>query len=163
MKQMEWTNIDRAAQKWPSGPWDSEPDQVQWVDEETGLPCLAKRHGNSGHWCGYVGVSEGHPLFEKGYDDEPGLEVHGGITFGDFCQGEPGHGICHLPEPGEPDRVWWLGFDCHHAWDYSPADKARERDRPEDLWRVAPDQSYKGLGYVRNQCAGLAAQLKALG
>jgi hypothetical protein len=161
MKPMEWTNVDRS--NWPSGPWDGEPDQAQWVDEATGLPCLAKRHPRSGHWCGYVGVSEGHAAFGKGYDDDAvDVRVHGGLTFASFCEGEPGRGICHLPEPGEPDRVWWIGFDCHHAWDYSPADKARERDRPEALWQVSYDQSYKCLGYVKNQCAELAAQCKAM-
>ena len=156
MKTMQWNNVDRAG--WPAGLWDGEPDQVQWCDEATGLPCLAKRHPRSGHWCGYVGVSDGHPAFGKDYNDVD-VSVHGGLTFADHCRGEPGKGICHLPEAGEPDHIWWLGFDCHHYRDYSPQDKVRERDRPEPLWMVDPDASYRTLNYVKNQCADLAEQL----
>ena len=28
--------------------------------------------------------------------------------------------ICHIPLPGRPARVWWLGFDCAHSGDYTP-------------------------------------------
>lgn len=159
MKTMEWTNVDR--KDWPSGRWDGEPDIAQWADEATGLPCLAKRHPRSGHWCGYVGVSEGHAAFEKPYDDVS-VDVHGGLTYADFCDGEPGTGICHLPEAGEPERVWWFGFDCHHYPDYSPQDKINERDRPESFWIVDPEARYRTLNYVKNQCARLANQLLAM-
>lgn len=161
MKAMEWTNIDR--KDWPAGGWDGEPDAAQWTDEATGLPCLAKRHKRSGHWCGYVGVAEGHPAYEKGYSDEDlNPEVHGGLTFASFCDGEPGTGICHLAEPGEPDRVWWLGFDCAHSGDWSPQDAMYERDRPEACWKRFGEDTYKSLQYVKNQCGELAAQLKAM-
>jgi hypothetical protein len=36
---------------WPRGPWDDEPDKVQWPDEATGLPCMVKR-GPVGSFCG---------------------------------------------------------------------------------------------------------------
>jgi hypothetical protein len=32
-----------AREKWPPGPWDSEPDDLRWRDDSTGLPCLALR------------------------------------------------------------------------------------------------------------------------
>jgi hypothetical protein len=162
METKQWTTIDRST--WPAGPWDGEPDKVQWQDEATGLPCLAVRHPRSGHWCGYVGVTEGHQAFGKGYSDDIDFNVHGGLTFAAFCQphgDEEGKGICHIAGPGEPDRVWWLGFDCHHSGDYSPQDKIYERDRPEHYWRVFPENEYRTLHYVKNQCADLAAQLKA--
>src|SRR5690606_11578254 len=119
--------------------------------------------GTSGHWCGYVGLNEGHPLYGKGYDDahdEADIDVHGGLTFADSCQPSEteSRGVCHIPGEGEPDHVWWLGFDCAHAWDYSPRDKAYEHD-PTGIYRIGFDQSYKTLGYVKNQCAALARQL----
>lgn len=161
MKTMEWTTIDR--KEWPAGPWDGEPDKVQWPDEATGLPCIAVRNPRCGNWCGYVGVAEGHPYFEKGYE-EPSVEVHGGLTFADACQphgDEEGKGICHVAGTGEPDRVWWLGFDCAHSGDYSPQDAMYARDRPESYWRLFPENSYKTLAYVKSECAKLAEQLKA--
>lgn len=156
MESLEWTYVDRTG--WPSGEWDGEPDQVQWQDEATGLPCLAKRNHRSGNWCGYVGVSEGHRYFEAKYD-EPTVDVHGGLTYADFCEGEPGKNICHLPVPGETDRVWWLGFDCAHSGDYSPRDKADERDRGGCFALIDGYEQYRTLAYVKNQCHGLAAQL----
>lgn len=147
---------------YPPGPWDSEPDKVQWPDPDTGLPCLAVRHERMGFWCGYVGLAEGHPYFGKGYDDVP-VEVHGGLTFADACH--PGkseaYGICHVPAAGEPDHVWWLGFDCGHAYDASPSDYQRAVENKHQWpWAVSADEEYRTLAYVREQCAQLARQLK---
>lgn len=158
METKTYTTIDRAALGWPSGPWDGEPDKVQWPDAATGLPCLAVRHPTSGHWCGYVGVAYGHPWYRKGYDDVP-AKAHGGLTYSDMCQPseDESHGICHTPSPGEPDHVWWLGFDCAHCGDRSPKDEhyAQTRGYP---FRALPEESYKTLAYVQAECASLAAQ-----
>lgn len=106
MQHREWTNMDKS--DWPDGPWMNEPDKEQWTDEATGLPCLIKRNG-SGALCGYVGVTEGHPWFMQDYDYVD-ADVHGGLTYSDFCQDEAdeGHGICHIVEPGD--------FACIHEW-----------------------------------------------
>ena len=152
MQTLTWTNIDKSS--WPRGIWDAEPDKVQWQDEATGLPCIAKRVPYSGHWCGYVGVPPTHPFYEKDYDEVDDVECHGGLTFASSCQeGEPGETICYVPAPGEPDDIWWLGFDCAHWSDYQPA--------MEQFGRL-PAGTYRTLAYVKDQCASLAAQLKAL-
>lgn len=159
METKEYRYVDKS--KWGRGEWQDEPDKIQWTDEDTGLPCLVVR-GPSGALCGYVGVSEGHRFFGKeyssgDYDSEeyrqsPGslLEAHGGITFSDFCRESPDHrGICHIPGPGEPDRVWWLGFDCAHYGDHCPA-----FDRG-----FSHESDYKNLFYVQSECRSLAQQL----
>jgi hypothetical protein len=159
MKTIEYRTIDKS--KWPlRGEWDNEPDKVQWQDEATGLPCLIVRTPHSGHLCGYVGVAEGHPMYGKGYDDVTQangeyIDVHGGLTFANKCQPSEteSRGICHLPEPGEPDHVWWFGFDCAHAWDLSPV-------RYDPKW-ICGDEHYRDIAYVRSEVAKLAAQLKA--
>lgn len=159
METKIYTTIDRAALGWPSGPWDGEPDKMQWPDDATGLPCLAVRHGSSGHWCGYVGLPPDHPLYGKDYGDVA-FDVHGGLTFSNKCS--PGEdesqGVCHTPAPGDPDHVWWLGFDCGHAGDYSPNDVkvAQKHGYP---FTIMPGDEYRTLDYVRHQCAGLAAQV----
>lgn len=103
-----------------SGPWDDEPDKATWVDPATGLDCMIHR-GPMGALCGYVGVTEGHPEFEVSYH-EVDVRVHGGLTYSDFCRetDDESYGICHVPEPGRPDKVWWLGFDCGHYNDLIP-------------------------------------------
>lgn len=160
MEAREYTTIDRAALKWPSGPWDGEPDKAQWRDESTGMPCLAVRNRRYGNWCGYVGVAPDHPLYGKGYDEAGYFEVHGGLTFADKCQPteDESQGICHVPGIGEPDHVWWFGFDCAHAWDYSPHDKKREIEEGYPYTLMA-EQQYRDLIYVKHECARLANQL----
>lgn len=141
------TKIDKST--WGDGPWQREPDRVEF--RAHGFPCLMVRQPRVGHWCGYVGVPKGHPWHgESNYfwDRQDGPEVHGGITYGEACAGA----ICHVPAPGEPDDVWWIGFDCAHSGDLSPADNAHSR-RALREW-----ETYKPESYVRAEVERLAQQ-----
>jgi hypothetical protein len=161
---IEYTTIDREGLGWPSGEWDGEPDKLQWTDEATGLPCLAVRHPRLGNWCGYVGVPPEHPLHGRGYEDLD-LEVHGGLSFAHACQPHESEadGICHVPGPGEPEHVWWLGFDCAHGGDLSPGLLRKDLDWLDSLKVLAEHEIYRPLAYVKGECARLAAQLLAAG
>lgn len=162
MNELNWIDprVDRNG--WPQGDWDGEPDKVQWTDPETGFACLAKRHPSRGHWCGYVGVEPGHSWHGKSYDsDDFNPEVHGGVTFGKECQeGPPEETVCHIPEPGKPEHLWWIGFDCSHYGDYSPSDAVRA-ESGDPLWARDWNETYKTLEYVKSQCAHLARQASA--
>jgi hypothetical protein len=125
------------------GPWETEPDEVYWVDLATGYPCVAKR-GYSGGWCGYVCVPRKHPWYRKIYSSEPYdtslealIEVHGGLTYSG-------------PLFGEGD--WWFGFDCNHAWDLIPGFSL--------LGITSSEQAYRTIGYVIQEIISLASQLK---
>lgn len=150
----------------PPGPWDYEPDKVQWIDPATDLDCLAVRNP-FGAWCGYVGLPPTHPWHGVGYssclvegctedhycEHSPGdaVQVHGGLTFAASCsesdRGEA-FGICHVPFAGRPQDVWWLGFDCAHFGDETPCGG-----------RSFPGEEYRDLEYVKSECGSLAAQL----
>jgi hypothetical protein len=130
--------------QWQPGPWEDEPDKVQWQDEATGLACLALRDPTLGYWCGYVGLSASHPYFAKHYDALD-IDVHGGLSFSEFDVHEQGKSVA----PGEPDRVWWLGFDCCHYLDLAPGMVATLRSN-----------LYRDLSYVKKECAQIARQLK---
>jgi hypothetical protein len=138
--------IDRTG--WDAGPWDGEPDRVDFKSH--GFPCLILRN-DQGNLCGYVAVPPDHPGINR--DD---LSVHGGVTYGSKCHGN----ICHVPEPGEPDDVYWIGFDCAHWRDVRPGS--------EVFWRKIgietddPKATYKDINYVRGECESLAAQLALL-
>lgn len=156
---------------WPDGPWMAEPDKIVWADTVTELDCMMVRNWH-GAWCGYVGVPEGHPFFEKpyaatyldteDYSDElrvPGVEedveVHGSLTFAGRCQPgavEAGRHICHTARAGYPE-VWWFGFDCSHYNDVSPG--------MSDMGIPFQGQTYRTVGYVQGEVIRLAAQLKA--
>lgn len=161
MNEQTWIDprVDRT--DWGRGEWDGEPDKMQWTDGATGLVCLAKRNPRSGNWCGYVGVAPGHPWHGKSYNDVE-AEVHGGLTFADGCQeGPPEQTICHVPAPGEADDLWWLGFDCHHAWDFAPGMHARGVKLDPVLFARDWNETYKSLSYVRKECGDLARQIAA--
>lgn len=150
MQTLEYRTIDKAA--WPArGEWDNEPDKVQWPDAATGLPCLIVR-GPSGALCGYVGVPKGHPYHGKDYETCD-VDVHGGLTFADGCShgADESHGVCHVPGEGEPDDVWWLGFDTAHYGDMSPAYRS--------IWCGG---TYRTIAYVRAEVTRLAKQLSEI-
>lgn len=155
-----WTHMEEEKTQWGPGPWDDEPDKAQWIDETTGLDCLIVRN-HHGTLCGYVGVPPEHPDHGKDYD-EVDVDVHGGLTFAGMCDEEApeGHGICHIPEPGRPPDVYWLGFDCGHFMDLSPGmiefqRQVSERSGlPHDFGEV-----YRDIAYVRSECEQLAQQL----
>lgn len=59
--------------------------------------------------------------------------------------------ICHLPALGEPDDVWWFGFDCADCDDLVPGIQRLTSDRL--------GTHYWTIGEVREQVASLAKQL----
>lgn len=155
--------VDRTG--WPKGVWDAEPDRVDWKTK-AGFPALALRHP-SGHWCGYVAVPPGHPAYESA--DESVVDVHGGVTYASKCAGN----VCHVPEPGEPADVFWLGFDFAHcndaspsAWDMSSGFSTWSEDGRTCLWGPSAKMGkgdvkgvYRDLAYVRAECEQVGRQL----
>lgn len=149
---------------WPDGPWTSEPDQIQWRDDYTGLRCLMRRMPTQGHWCGYVGLPPQHRLHKKYYAPEKGqrgsdgfymapaeydsiiesIKVHGGIT---FCGSEIDIEENVSDQPG--DYYWWVGFDCAHSFDFTPG-------MPMMAYK---DAKYRDVNYVQEQVTSLAHQL----
>src|SRR5215471_11840288 len=130
--------------EWGPGPWNDEPDREDF--EHAGFPCFALRN-HWGAWCGYVGVPPGHPSHGMPYDGVP-VEVHGGLTYAASCNPP----ICHVPKPGEPEDIWWLGFDCGHAWDVMPGMVAFERRmhiEAELRERTYWDETYRDLAFVK--------------
>lgn len=140
---------------WGEGPWQDEPDLVEW--RHGGMACLMVR-GPSGSWCGYVGLPGSHPAFGKHYDKVPEESAHGGLTFSGTCRGD----ICHVAGPGEPEHVWWLGFDCAHSGDLSPGMNAHLRAYRLELPNLPEPfrEKYRTLAYVKTRVEMLADELK---
>lgn len=148
-----WTTVDKT--EWAErGPWDDEPDKAQWIHEE--LDCLIVR-GPAGALCGYVGVPESHPYFDKEYSDLPHEvgEVHGGLTFAARCaqtEDESRH-ICHTGEVANK-LVWWFGFDCNHLYDFAPG-------YADSLEFMNEGAIYRNFKYVEGHVNSLAKQLRS--
>jgi hypothetical protein len=147
------TDREERLERWGDGPWIDEPDRVEWY-ASNGLPCLIVRNP-MGNLCGYAAVPPSHPFYGTHYD-EARLEAHGGLTWSGACNGH----ICHVAKPGEPDHVWWFGFDCAHCFDVVPS---MQRNMPRALIESDPDDPYtmhyRDVDYVRAESEALAAQL----
>lgn len=134
------------------GPWVDEPDRVEW--RYKGLPCLITR-APLGNLCGYVGVPPSHPWHGKDSDDVE-ADAHGGVTYANACQGH----VCHIAQPGEPDDVYWVGFDCAHHLDAVP----RLFKVSPGFYEGMPDHDYlprpvyRDVAYVRAEVEALAEQ-----
>lgn len=149
---------DRTRANLGSGPWDGEPDRVEF--QHVGMPCLMLRHPDIFSWCGYVGVYMGHPLYEIDSSSaelvNKNLIVHGGLTYS-------GHGkatLCSaaLRESSE-EPLWFFGFDCAHMGDAMPVlDKFRTVlfGRSGDI----DTSTYRNLDYVRAETMRLAEALR---
>jgi hypothetical protein len=167
-------SVDKST--WGPGEWQDEPDRVDFV--RAGFACLALRHPNHGHWCGYVGVPREHPLYgldwqKSAYGD---LNFHRGINYSAPC--EEGGLICHVPAPGQPDDVWWIGGDFLHLFDFAPGMDARLREatagaealgapwadalRPKGQRDPIFREVYRTLPYVRHEIEHLADELAAV-
>ena len=150
MSEQQSHAIDKST--WDKGEWTSEPDHVAF--EHKGVPCIIHRVDTHGGLCGYAAVEPGHPW--HGYEEGSAIEadVHGGITYAGRCEGA----ICHVPKPGEPDDVWWLGFNCAHAGDFSPGYSKHIKSYASTKSR---DSVYRTVSFVRAECERLADQIIA--
>ena len=182
--EREYTTVDKAT--WPRGPWNDEPDKTQWVDEATGLDCLAVR-GPSGSWCGYVGLSPEHPWHGLEYSD---------AVDGRKMPMDAGSFSAPVPDRGSPDAVDWedeiqAHLEAHGGITFSGACREGRDEslgichvpapgRPENVWWFGFDcahlgdlspnyardgfndacDEYRTLDYVKRETASLAAQLE---
>lgn len=146
-----WIFIDKS--RWLRGPWDNEPDKVQWVDEATGLPCVIRR-SPLGSLAGYVGVMDperNHPA-RSGKFCVP-------VTFGDYfwdprLYEEPpfSHSVDYgYHFVGGDKNLFYIGFHAGHDGDFCPAPPIRGNPR-----------NYRDIGYVRDRCSELAGEIKKL-
>jgi len=91
-------------------------------------------------------------LWEDTYNDyEAWIERHNAIT------------IRHVTELGEPNDVWWFGFDCNHAFDLAPKVEMILRTLMPRHLRGNYRETYRDLNYVVGECTSLAKELMQIG
>lgn len=120
------------------GPWNNEPDELNFIDEATGLECQILRIPTFGHLCGYVIIPEEQRKSVNHIGiDSPNIDVHGGITYAEYN-----------------DRIgnkYCIGFDCANYNDFVPF-----------ISYFNEIESYKDIEFVKAECIKLARQLKDL-
>lgn len=139
---------------WPSGPWDDEPDEVSFREGGCPYPLALMRGATTGCLCGYVGVSPEHPAFGVSRDAlKRRVLAHGLITYAE--RSAMRNTLAGLPEGAD---VWWIGFDCSHAYDVWPA-------IPAEVAAVLfhrPESGYRDVEYARQATLNMARQLLEL-
>jgi len=121
-----------------------EPKPIEQIGDVPVPDSIQKAHMERKHFAC-------RETFQSDHTPELIINVHGGLTYSDFCSGH----ICHVPKPGEPDNVFWFGFDCSHGGDVIPS--FREFD-----FKALMGETYKDVAYVRAQVEHLAGQLKTV-
>ena len=141
---------------WPKGPWDEEPNQAAWQDEDTALFCFFARE-DDGTLSGFVGVPMSHPLYGKQAQELGHLGVHGRVVLAD--ENPRALGWRTDPHP-LPSRTWWIGFKTSGYGDLIPEDLRRYPESEKEL-QDRLDDTYRDVEFVKEQCAHLAAQLRS--
>jgi hypothetical protein len=124
--------------------------------KQHGFDCQIIRH-RSGHWCGYVGVPESHPLYGKGYgeyiDTQDWMVEQRSNAFAPIpllCHAGRGvtnqlpidlaldvhggitfSGVAYWPEA--EGALWYFGFDCAHCDSPAPDDGEFATDQCNQL------------------------------
>ena len=152
--------------------WETEPNELDFNDDATGLACRMRR-GPGGHWCGYVALPVGHPLYGKGYGDAVTVpagymdrEVKVDEDYGAIAVltaslvAKPDENVwpldvavrCHggLTYAAARDGDWWLGFDCAHSGDLCPKYSHHDGD------------VYRNVEYVKASLAKLCGDIQAI-
>jgi hypothetical protein len=178
--------VDKSS--WPVGPWSSEPDFVEWVDEVTEYRCLIQRVPELGHLCGYVGVREDHMLYGMTANDRieaarANIELRDNLGIFDIvseaCSDEPDgtvslslvlspHGGVTWASTIDDYDEWFFGFDCGHAGDKTGIASPMISEMQDAIdsfmssFGVAmPQAVYRDIEYVAEECRLLAGKLKS--
>jgi len=147
------TAEDKLKLLFPHRPWESEPDETEWVDADTGYKCRIKRNDSTGTLCGYVGVPREHRLYGMDYQEaergDNNFHVHGGLTFSGAM--------------GEGDVYHYFGFDTAHAGDLSPGivlSMLKWLEGGNGALGFYEAETYRTWDYVRREVKRLASQLR---
>lgn len=79
-------------------------------DTTEGYHAMIRSNPTMGFLLGYLAIPQGHPWFEKDYDDIVAL-VHGGLTYSNYASKDKRFSKLFN------DEKWIIGFDCGHAGD----------------------------------------------
>lgn len=118
-----------------------------------------------GYRCGYVGVPRGNKLFRRSFDSELLCDIgcHGGLTYSEeYLVGQ------------DDENIWWIGFDCGHAFDGKDYDACYKYFKDEEQVRylnwmknidgeMYNDYQVRDIDYVIEECKQIVDQLEEIG
>ncbi len=154
---------------WGDGPWQGEPDRVEW--REGSYKCLVLRN-QLGALCGYAAVPPGHACYGLEYDalNEAGVDVYDGLSYSSAAGIESPVGHVELVSGRIAGDEWWVGFSCtNYMRDVLPKHEAVRRELERQgapKWPEWPadspfgPRSYKDLAFVMVEVRRLVAALE---
>lgn len=114
------------------------------------FPYSIRKHPRFETLNGYLGIPKGHPWYQVDHNHID-TSVHGGLTYA-------AHHSSNQIEGLDPTLdIWWIGFDCGHAWDIIPGIEKLEKELGFEPIRIE-GSSYKDRDYVFNELEELAQQ-----
>lgn len=148
-----------------------------------GLRCVVVMT-EMGHRCGYVGISNTHPLYGKDYSDtigkffnikENSMKKISPINIMMLAFEQPNDnspvridcyfnvhgGITYAGQGDYPVKsdLWWFGYDCAHAGDAKDIDAIKDERLKEMEKEFKHYGEVRTLKYCINECKSLAEQL----
>lgn len=173
-EEIKMTHLYTSEEKlswWDYGEWVEEPDIVNFVHQGMKCriirvviqePCGKKINMFGGYLNGYTCIPKDHPCYGKDYD-EIDIEIHGGLTFGEY------DADCGLH---------WIGFDSSHSGDYVPSLEKMKATAPwMDSFRKNVEmtkhkfnlhdspifqRNYRNVHYCIDECKSMAEQLHSI-
>jgi len=128
---------------------------IEYVEKDGRLVKISVLNikGNHAWRCGYVGVPEGHSLYDTDYNKLDNIEVHGGLTFSNYNQ--------RYDEAAGVQKYWYLGFDCAHSNDVLDTDTKVKYNVKDYNYHVDYPITCD-LDYVKCEVKYLAKQIQEL-
>lgn len=137
----EWASLKKSC---GDGPWQTEPDfeLFEYRDHK----CMVRR-GPFGALNGYIEVKPDHAFYKQDYDAID-INVHWGITYS-------GNILDCLD-------IFFIGFDCAHAFDYVPTLTLFHTCSAKTELCTVPmyqKENYKTIDFVIAECKSVVDQL----
>lgn len=117
---------------------EKEGNYLEWIyTTKSGIEykCKIFRNKHMKNLCGYVILTSDNKFYNVDYNDIP-VNVHGGLTFSNFYDGE-----------------YMIGFDCAHSGDLLPGLSSLVNSL------LHSDEVYRDMEYVKSECESLAEQI----
>jgi hypothetical protein len=154
--------------------WDNEPDELSFIDKETGYQCQILRRRKKTedsmiYLCGYVRIPENHPFYNLSSSDQlipkenKIILINGDEYYicndiwdyktpASFLEVHGGITFSGFAREGFLPDGYWYGFDCGHSGDVSNKKDIHDFE----------NYKYRDIEYVKDECKSLAKQLKFL-
>lgn len=121
-------------------PWENEKDLYKFKIGK--YKCIIRRTDN-GYLCGYVGIKNDHPLYNK--------DLNWSVLEKEITYTDRSNDFLHYDNIDE--NLWFIGFHCGERFDYIPFPPTKD-------WNNCGEFNYKTVNFVKRNIVNLIKLLK---